>query len=261
VSPLAGPTRRLGLRHGAATDPGRIRGSNEDAFAADPEIGLFVVADGLGGHAAGEVASAIGIARLCEVVRADKDVGDERREEILRQAIAAAHRAVSDAAREPSLQGMGTTLVAGWIGSGDAWVANVGDSRCYRFRAGSLVQLSLDDTVLEEIRRAGLLPDDPAYWPPRSQLSQAVGLRASVVPHIERFELDAGDRLLLCSDGLTDMLDDDEIAPMLAEGHDPPSTCAGLVRAANERGGLDNTTVLIVDLEEAAAGPAARSRG
>ena len=257
MSARADMSRRLRLRHAGATDPGRVRGTNEDAYGVDPEIGLFVVADGLGGHRAGEVASSLAVERFRAVVGAEPDNGDQAREAVLRKAIAAANDAVREAALgDAARTGMGTTMVTAWIGaSGGTWVVNVGDSRCYRLRERDLVQLSVDDSLLEELRRNGMLPDDPAHWPPRSELTQAVGLVGSIVPHLARTDVEPGDHLLLCSDGLTDMLSDDEIQAILARSEDPEATCARLVQATNLRGGLDNTTVVIVDVDVERAEP------
>jgi serine/threonine protein phosphatase PrpC len=251
VSAGTGTSRHLALHHGAATDPGSVRATNEDACGVDPEIGLFVVADGLGGHRAGEVASAVAVERFRAVVRANAAAGEDRREAVLRDAIAAAHEAVRDAAlHDPTRFGMGTTMAVAWVGgSGSMWVANVGDSRCYHLRGDDLAQLSLDHTLLEELRRAGMLPDDPLSWPPRTELTQAVGLAGSVVPHLEERRAEPGDRILLCSDGLTDMLADEEIRAVLVRRVGPERTSEALVQEANLRGGLDNTTVVVVDVE------------
>lgn len=247
MSPDNGPAL-IRLSYGAATDAGRIRPGNEDAVGAEPGLGLFVVADGLGGHQAGEVASTVAVQSFLASVRAAAGAAAEKRGDALSQAVAGAHDAVWAAARQPDRAGMASTLVAAWITSpGWMWVINVGDSRCYLVRDGRLAQLSVDHSALESLRRAGLLPSNPADWPPRAELTQVLGL-GTVTPHTGCHQLVPGDRILLCSDGLTDMLTDDEIALVLARLPEPQAACDRLIQEANWRGGLDNTTVVLVNV-------------
>lgn len=251
-------TPRVRVAHGAATDRGELRAVNEDAVGLDAELGVFLVADGLGGHSAGEVASAITADSFLASLRSAADLADADRESALRRAVSDTHRAVAAATIDrPDRAGMGSTLVAVWVSASAAmWLVNVGDSRCYLQRGGRLEQLSVDDALLESLRRSGLLPDDPAGWPPRSQLTQAVGLGSAVFPHVARHRLQPRDRVLLCSDGLTDMLTDPEISQVLAGAADPQAVCDRLVQEANWRGGLDNITVVVIDVPVEAAGRA-----
>ena len=236
------------LSYGAATDAGRIRCGNEDAAGADLSLGLFVVADGLGGHRAGEVASAVAVESLLASVRAAAGAAAEKRGDVLLEAVADAHEAVRAAAQQPGRNGMASTLVAAWIsGLGCMWVVNVGDSRCYLLRDGRLAQLSVDHSALEDLRRAGLLPSNPADWPSRAELTQVLGV-GTVTPHAGRHHLLPRDQILLCSDGLTGMLTDGEIGQVIERLPEPQAACDRLVQEANWRGGLDNTTVLVVDV-------------
>jgi protein phosphatase len=241
--------------YAAATDAGLVRPGNEDAHGAVADQGLFAVADGLGGHRAGEEASALAVAGFLETFPAHGDIADERRGAFLVAAVGRAHDAVRAAtAADQRRAGMGTTLVAAWIppDRDEMWVVNVGDSRAYLLHEGALEGLTLDDTLLEAMRRAGTLPADPALWPPRQQLTQALGPMEFVVPRVTVTSLSAGDRMLLCTDGLTDMVDDAEITTVLAGEPDPERACAELIRMANRNGGIDNVTVVVIALEAAA---------
>ena len=245
------------LRHGAATDPGAVRAGNEDALLVDPELGLYVVADGLGGHRAGEVASQLAVERIHEWVRR-RPPAHEAPDQVLARALLEAHDGVKKAAvNRPELAGMGTTAVIAWIPTPDRmWLANVGDSRAYRLRDRALERLTDDDTALEQLRRAGALPEDPAEWPPRQELTQALGPSSFVSPHLSDHEFRSGDRILLCSDGLTDMLSDPEIRYLLSSSSEPQLVCDALVDAANLHGGLDNITVALIEAMPAGSGEA-----
>ena len=238
----------LSVRHGAATDTGLVREGNEDALLVDPDIGLFVVADGLGGHRAGEVASKLAVQRIHQWVR-DHSTAGVGPDQVLARALLEAHDEVKKATVERrELAGMGTTAVVAWIPTPDRmWVASVGDSRAYRLRDRSLEQLTEDDTAIEELRRAGALPEDPTEWPPRQELTQALGPSSFVSPRVADHEFRFGDQILLCSDGLTDMLSDSEIRYFLSSDTEPQRVCDGLVEAANLHGGLDNITVALIE--------------
>ena len=233
------------------TDTGRSRHHNEDALLMDSDLGLFAVADGLGGRRAGEVASAVALDRLAAVVRQCHGPGllDPERAVILCAALHEADRAVwEEAIGRPERSGMASTAVVAWIVGSGLEVANVGDSRAYLLRSGMLSQISLDDSAIAELRRAGRLPDDPARWPPRQMITRALGAAAATEPHSAHRDLTPGDRVLLCSDGLTEMLADGEIEEVLGRRLDPAEACDVLVRVANERGGLDNITVVLIEM-------------
>lgn len=238
------PTRRLRLAWGGATDQGRIRANNQDAMYADSA--LFVVADGMGGHQGGEVAANLAVRT---VAKADREGLAQ-----LRDAITEANQVVHETAIEqPELHGMGTTLTALAVSreaeSPQFVILNVGDSRIYRHRNSQLEQLTEDHSYVAELMRRGELDEDAAaVHPYRNMLTRAIGVHAEV--EIDDWVLDpvAGDRFILCSDGVTNELDDSEIAEQLTLGQDPSATAKALVGLANDRGGRDNSTVLIVDV-------------
>lgn len=239
------PMRRLRLTWGGATDQGRIRANNQDAMYADS--GLFVVADGMGGHQGGEVAANLAVRTLTNAERSDR--------EQLREAVAEANRVVHQTAlEEAELHGMGTTLttlaVSQEANTHQFVILNVGDSRVYRHRDGQLEQLTEDHSYVAELVRRGELDDEAAQVHPyRNMLTRAIGVHAEVEIDEWLLEPVSGDRFMLCSDGLTNELADLEIAEQLGFDKDPSTTAKALVGLANERGGRDNSTVLIVDVQ------------
>ncbi len=237
------------------SDTGRRRAQNEDFGAADVEMGLFVVCDGMGGAAAGEVASRCTAESVVAALRQGSLLPDKTREEMLTEAIVAANRTVFTQARNHAAEhGMGTTLVALLFGGperidGSAVVlANVGDSRCYRLRRGELQMLSTDHSLVAEQVRFGLLSEaDAATSPMQHIITRAVGTRSEVEPDVTAIPVEEGDLFLLCSDGLTRELTDAEIAGVLnAQADDLESAVRELVDRANEHGGNDNITCLLV---------------
>lgn len=238
------------LRAAGTTDAGQVRAQNQDAFYVSDE--LVLVADGMGGYAGGEVAAAI----AAEAVEAHFAAHDAPH--VLEAAVHDANRRIYDRGGEPGLEGMGTTLVAVAVvdgGQGDVderlLLANVGDSRCYLLRAGRLRQLTEDHSVAAELVRMGRLDelDEPEH-PGRHVLTKVLGVDLAVEPDlIEMVPVD-GDRLLLCSDGLSNELADDEIAALLAVG-EPTDAARALVAAANAHGGLDNITAVVADVIDA----------
>ena len=239
------PMRRLRLTWGGATDQGRIRANNQDAMYADS--GLFVVADGMGGHQGGEVAVNLAVRTLTNAERSDR--------EQLREAVAEANRVVHQTAlEEAELHGMGTTLttlaVSQAANTHQFVILNVGDSRIYRHRDGQLEQLTEDHSYVAELVRRGELDDEAAQVHPyRNMLTRAIGVHAEVEIDEWLLEPVSGDRFMLCSDGLTNELADVEIAEQLGFDKDPSTTAKALVGLANKRGGRDNSTVLIVDVQ------------
>ncbi|HUG40261.1 MAG TPA: PP2C family serine/threonine-protein phosphatase [Longimicrobiales bacterium] len=241
------------------TNQGRVRERNEDALLQRPERGLFAVADGMGGHAAGDVASRVAVDVLDEhTLAAGRDPGRAD----LASAIGAAHRAILRAARaEPQLHGMGTTLTALRIGSdGSCTIAHVGDSRAYRLREGSFEQLTRDQTwVQEQVEAGALTPAQARRHPFAAVITCALGIE-DVRLDIQLLEppCAAGDLFLLCSDGLTARLEDEDLADLLAGREDLEEAARTLVDAANAAGGPDNITVLLVRIsadDEQPAGP------
>lgn len=223
------------------TDVGRVRPGNEDAFLVTDDARLVAVADGMGGHQAGEVASATAIASLLEEVEQGESIGD---------AVSAANTAVvSRAADDLALRGMGTTLTAAVLDGANLVIGHVGDSRCYLLRDGSLRQVTTDHSVVAELVAAGEITEAEALVDPRrAMITRALGIDPSVEVDVLELAIAPGDRLLLCSDGLTTMVRDPAIAEILASEDDRQRAADELVEAANLAGGADNITVLVVDV-------------
>jgi protein phosphatase len=240
----------LKLVAAGVTDVGRIRDGNEDDFLVDARTSLVAVADGMGGHRAGEVASATAL----EALRAAVASGQP-----LRDAMAGANDAVLEkSGADQDLQGMGTTLTAGTLAAGrNLLVGHVGDSRAYLVRDGKLTQITNDHSLVEEMVREGeLTPEQAEVHPQRSIITRALGIDPAVEVDVYPVELRPGDRILLCSDGLTTMVRPDEIARILARESDPERAAQALVDAANAAGGEDNVTALVVDAVEDDSAPA-----
>ncbi len=231
------------------SDTGRQRNANEDSFFVRAPI--FVVADGMGGAQAGEVASKAAADAF------DVDLPDGPPEQVLRETIATANRTIHDLARaDPSRAGMGTTLTAAIVNAEREEVAlgHVGDSRAYRLRAGRLEQLTRDHSLVEEMRRKGQLTDAQAEdHPQRSIITRALGPEPEVEPDVHTVSAAPGDVFLICSDGLTTMLGEEQIAKLLAGATSMDAATRALVDEANRAGGRDNITVLAFRLEDAAA--------
>lgn len=232
---------------------GKARDRNEDSFVADPDRGLFVVADGMGGYAHGDVAARLAVDSIGDwISRAHSPTGPASASrkvpgDLLRAGFERAHDALKEAARSDlALLGMGTTVVALWLSGGIAALAHVGDSRAYRFTRGELELLTEDHTWVREQVAVGKLSEQQAReHPNRKLLTQALGRGAIAVDMTERVVL-PGDLYLLCSDGLSSMLDDTEIASSLASDERAETLCRDLAARANARGGLDDITVIVV---------------
>jgi protein phosphatase len=231
------------------TDTGRQRNANEDSFFVRAPI--FVVADGMGGAQAGEVASKTAADTF------DVDLPEGPPETVLRETILAANRRIHELARaDPSRAGMGTTLTAAIVDARGEEVAigHVGDSRAYRLRAGKLEQLTRDHSLVEEMRRKGQLTDAQAEdHPQRSIITRALGPEPEVEPDIHTVPAAPGDVFLICSDGLTTMLSEEKIAKLLAGASSMAAAVRALIDEANRAGGRDNITTLAFRLEDAAA--------
>jgi protein phosphatase len=241
----------------SATDVGRVRSVNQDAYGEFESRGLrlLIVADGMGGHRAGEVASEIAIGAAGEVFEASTEPADE----VLRSALVTANTRIFDAACEdPSLAGMGTTGVALVLtGESRCFVAHVGDSRAYRLRGDELEQLTDDHSVVGElVKRGQLTPEQARVHPQSNEILRALGTQANVDVELTPIEVEPGDRLLLCSDGLSGMLPDPKIAEILSR-RAPGEAVSTLVDLANEAGGTDNITVQIAEIP---SGPASGAK-
>ncbi|RMH45131.1 MAG: phosphoprotein phosphatase [Deltaproteobacteria bacterium] len=258
----------------AATDVGRVRDHNEDAYWVDPKLGAFAVCDGMGGHAAGEVASALAIqvvrdAWTSRAFRAAVDAyareadADRRRALLaaVRSAVARAHDAIRDAARaDPERAGMGTTFTGFVCAGGDAVFAHAGDSRAYLVRDGIAMQLTEDHTVVARLAAAGLGSGAPGYDPARWQgvLTNALGIGDRVRVATFVVPMAPVDRFVLCSDGVTEYVAEAEIGEIVARGPSPARSAQALVDAAVTRGGADNATAVVVKVLEVDPTPVPR---
>lgn len=252
----------MDVRFWAATDVGRRRDHNEDNFLVDSDLDLFVVCDGMGGHAAGEVASAMSVQVVHEVVREHLDVLEEfdgapldpatRRRvcSVLENAVEAASMRIYRAAEhDPERSGMGTTCIAFLVRGERGFVGHVGDSRLYRMRDGVVEQLSEDHSLLNEMIRQGKAKAGDQI-PNKNAVTRAVGVRDSVEVDTFDFGLKVGDRFLLCSDGLTEYIDHEEQLADLLEGDNLEVIADACITHANDGGGKDNITTVLVDTLE-----------
>ena len=234
------------LKWGASTDVGMVRQQNEDSYLA--EENLYVVADGMGGHNAGEVASALAVTTLKAGARSGIDTV-ERFRELVQQANTAIYTASLD---DSTQSGMGTTLTALSIVAGEeprVLVANVGDARTYMWRNGALTRLSVDHSYVQELVNEGIItPEEARVHPRRNIVTRALGIDRSVVVDVFSHVVRTGDRIVLCSDGLVDEVSDADIAIVLGQHSDPQDTSEALVMVANTAGGRDNTTVIVIDV-------------
>jgi serine/threonine protein phosphatase PrpC len=233
----------------ALTDCGSVRPSNEDSFGISIEHGVYVVCDGMGGAAAGEVASSLAVGEVLRLL--DERDGATPLETAVAEAVRDANEAIySRAEVDFQLNGMGTTL-AGLVTEGQrVLVFNVGDSRCYRLRKRKLEQISQDHSLVEEQVRMGRITHEEALLSPlRNVITRALGTQPSVDPDLFELEAEAGDIFLLCSDGLTGEVPDAHLETLLSADLPLDEICAKLVDAANLAGGHDNITCLLVRAE------------
>jgi protein phosphatase len=248
---------------GLATHVGRVRSNNEDSYQVVPSLNLLVLSDGVGGQANGEVASAMAVETIvtyCLEVTADRLTANGKespsvisaRADHLIRAVDRANRAIYGAsAHDSQFQGMGATVVAAWIDGLQLSLVHVGDSRAYLLRAGKLESLTADHTLVAEQVRSGILTLEQAQTNPlRRLLIRALGAREEVEVDIHENELRSGDILLLCTDGLTGMVPESEITEILMRGQDAQSAADRLVASANEHGGEDNVSVIVLRIAE-----------
>ncbi len=233
--------------HAAATHAGRKRRRNEDAYVSRPP--LFAVADGMGGAQAGEVASRLAAA----AVEDERDGGARPEERVVRLIEEANRRVFERAAEDESASGMGTTMTVALVEDDRITIGHVGDSRAYRLRGGSLEQLTEDHSLVAELVRSGkLTPEEADHHPQRSVITRALGTDPDVDVDQFTLEAEAGDIYLLCSDGLTSMVDDGGIEHVFSEHDDLEAAAKALVSAANRVGGEDNITVICFRVAEEA---------
>jgi protein phosphatase len=241
------------LRWGAATDIGKVRDENEDTFLIEAELGLFLVSDGMGGHKGGALAANIVAEDLPVMIenRLNELKSDSPRavKAVFKKTIIEQSRQLRlEGTSETGHKGMGATLVVALVKGGRAHIANLGDSRMYRFRNGRLTQLTKDHSVVSELlRQRKIQLEEAEDHAAAGEITGYVGMEEKVAPYVRSFMLRRGDRLLLSTDGLTAMVDNRFIASVLAAEADCQAACEALVSAANAAGGHDNITVVVVD--------------
>jgi len=231
------------MRYFALSDRGRVRSHNEDSCYADGR--LFIVADGVGGHQAGEVASRTTVAMVSSALQ--KVVPSEVEEKV-RETVRGANRKLLDLAQQDQgLSGMATTLALVLLLDHLAYVASAGDSRVYLLRDTRLQQITRDHSVVAEMQREGQLTEEEArIHPYRSVITNVIGAEEEIYIDFFQIQLRKGDQLLLCTDGLNSMLQDQEIEALMNAAGGPQKICRRLVEAANKAGGHDNTTVIVI---------------
>lgn len=248
------------------TDPGRVRGHNEDCVESRPDIGLVVLADGMGGYNAGEVASGMatslisaGLAlrwQLDQLRKLDRDGAIALSKRLIKEEVDKANAAIfATAEKDPQCAGMGTTLVVGLFFDNFLTVAHIGDSRLYRMREDVLKQVTRDHSLLQEQLDSGLISKEDAKTSHNKNLvTRALGIDPEVDTEIHTYEVEVGDIYLLSSDGLNDMIEDDEVQmTIVALRSNLELTAQQLVQAANDAGGRDNISVMLVQVNKAFA--------
>jgi PPM family protein phosphatase len=243
------------------TDTGRVREHNEDMIAFDGDLGLLVLADGMGGYNAGEVASGIAVKTIFNLVResleitdltaADRNSGLSRSTIILRDAVQRANKIIYQTARsQPQCEGMGTTVVAALLFDNRVSIAHVGDSRLYRVRANQIEQVTLDHSLLQELVDRGFYsPEEAQRASNKNYVTRALGVEANVDVEVQEQPVHKGDIFLLCSDGLSDMVEDDDMNLTVSTfGANLNSVAQHLVQLANDNGGKDNISVVMAQV-------------
>lgn len=247
------------IKAAAATDTGMVREHNEDAIGSDPDLGLLVLADGMGGYNAGEVASGIAVKTVLSQVSAaletipdrneiEPESGLRRDSIILRDAIFRANRIIHNTAQtQPDCEGMGTTVVACLFYDNKISIAHVGDSRMYRMREGNLEQITMDHSLLQELVDRGFYSKEEALRSTnKNYVTRALGVESSVDVEINEAEVVPGDFYLLCSDGLSDMVEDDDIQLTISTFHANLDVVGQqLIRLSNDQGGRDNISLML----------------
>jgi len=246
------------LLHAARTDVGMIRSGNEDNFSVKApqgaNRGLFIVADGMGGHAAGEVASEMAVQTIERELDALKELNESLAAERLTEALRKANRTIHDRTiAEVDKQGMGTTASVLVLAESRYLIGQVGDSRVYLLRDGALKQLTKDHSyVQEQVDLGNLTPEQARYHPYSNVITRCVGASPDVEPDVYAGDARTGDVFLIASDGLTGMVDDRRLAQLLMSRAEPERKVQALISEANGRGGLDNITAIVVHVDEVA---------
>ncbi len=251
------------LQTASLTDPGRVRDHNEDCIESRPDIGLYVLADGMGGYNAGEVASGMATSLISDglqeswigrdVARLGRDDAKALSERLIREQIARANSAIfTTSQNNPECAGMGTTLVVCLFFDNFLAVAHIGDSRLYRLRGEAMEQVTRDHSLLQEQLDSGLItPEEAKLSQNKNLVTRALGIDPTVEPEVHVYETQPDDIYVLCSDGLSDMVDDEEIRlTLITLRTNPALTVAQLVQAANDNGGRDNISAMLVRVAE-----------
>jgi len=252
------------LAHVECTDVGKVRDHNEDTIGAQPDIGLWVLADGMGGYNAGEVASGIAVKTILDMVteackrekRADieSSTGYMRQTIVLRDAIHRANKVINQTAQsQPQCEGMGTTLVASLFYDNRVSIAHVGDSRMYRLRGNRFEQITMDHSLLQELVDRGFYSQEEAQRSTnRNYVTRALGVEANVEVEVQEIEVQKGDYFLMCSDGLPDMVEDEDIHLTISTfANDVRTVGEQLIKLTNDNGGRDNVSVILVRVADA----------
>jgi protein phosphatase len=250
------------------TDTGRVRDHNEDTIAYDADIGLLVLADGMGGYNAGEVASGIAVKTIAGLVhdaveREDLRINDStagltRASIILRDAILRANKIIFQTARtQPQCEGMGTTVVGALFFDNRISIAHVGDSRLYRLRAAGMEQLTMDHSLLQELVDRGFYsPEEAQRAANKNYVTRALGVESNVDVEVQEHPVQKGDLYLICSDGLSDMVEDDDIHLTISTfGANLETATKQLIQLANDNGGKDNISVVAAEIMESFPAP------
>ncbi len=236
------------------TNIGRVRKNNEDAYGIYPDLSLFIVADGLGGHAGGEVASRLAVETIKDGLVSTESYRSsaEITERIIEAIKGANNRIIQRASMMYDLKGMGTTVVVVKLEEDNAMIAHVGDSRMYLIRKNKITQITKDHTVVEEYIRLGLLTlQEALYHPNRHMLSRALGVSYDIDVDVADIQIAEGDIIILCTDGLTNMLSEKEILSAITELMPSPEKITDrLITLANNHGGIDNITVITICIEQ-----------
>ncbi len=248
------------IRYAAKTDVGMKRSHNEDYFALIEDEQLFIVADGMGGHACGEVASKLSADVIGEFYAHSKDQDatwpyryDHNLSYVENRLVASVRlanaRIFQTSQTDANLRGMGTTIVSCLIKDKAAYVSHVGDSRCYRIRSEGITQLTRDHSLLEDYKdaRPDMTEEEERNFPHKNVITRALGMRDNVQVDINKWEIGDGDRYLLCSDGLCGMLPDEELHEIITKNDDLEAAVNRLIDRANEEGGTDNITAMVVE--------------
>ncbi len=251
------------LQTASLTDPGRVRDHNEDCIESRPDIGLYVLADGMGGYNAGEVASGMATSLISDgiqeswigrdVARLGRDDAKALSERLIREQIARSNSAIfTTSQNNPECAGMGTTLVVCLFFDNFLTVAHIGDSRLYRLRGEAMEQVTRDHSLLQEQLDSGLItPEEAKLSQNKNLVTRALGIDPTVEPEVHVYETEPEDIYVLCSDGLSDMVEDEEIRlTLITLRTNPTLTVAQLVQAANDNGGRDNISAMLVRVAE-----------